>query len=337
MKVQVKIDKNAALKAGLDRHGPVIVEVPAAALSDQMREELANYADSGQADYALGDEVRLQSHVRSELSNVDLSPAVTFLRGTPDEVATWLTSAANLRERALRAYRNKQQSEESGALEKLLAILRERKTRSRDETVWSSGLRGQYQYLSPADDLGMRLNSAADRLQLEDRSPQKPPEWLAWERELDAANAAAKAACERELAERAAAIKADEERGEKEISEWIEQHGSRRLKLSHKEGIECGGVYRAERLAHDLPGWSYTKTTPGAYDEPRNPPEEAFDVLEQARKQLPAATLQRWTIKESDVCQDSDEDGVNWRGYVAIGEFLGREVVCGVPADYVED
>lgn len=53
VKIMVHIDKTAALLSGLDRYGPAVVEIPAADLSQEEREELTRHpADQkGRADY----------------------------------------------------------------------------------------------------------------------------------------------------------------------------------------------------------------------------------------------------------------------------------------------
>ena len=71
---------------------------------------------------------------------------------------------------------------------------------------------------------------------------------------------------------------------EDEKREWIEEHGSRRLRRCLAEGIECQAIYRDERIALELPGWEYGAVL-GA-QEARNPPEEALDLLDAARAKL---------------------------------------------------
>lgn len=56
MKVRISVSKAEALKAGFDRHGLVVVDVPAGALTPEQREELARWdygAGSNEADFCL--------------------------------------------------------------------------------------------------------------------------------------------------------------------------------------------------------------------------------------------------------------------------------------------
>lgn len=105
---------------------------------------------------------------------------------------------------------------------------------------------------------------------------------------------------------------------------WIENHGSFRLKRMIEEDIEHQATYRDERLKNDYPGWSWAKNLEGEYDEPRNPLEEAFVILDEARKKAPKAKLVYWTVCEEDITLPA------WRKqYVVVAEFLGQEIVYG--------
>jgi hypothetical protein len=122
--------------------------------------------------------------------------------------------------------------------------------------------------------------------------------------------------------------KAANEQSEKEAKDWIEAHGSKRLKRCLEEGFDCMSAYRDERLAKELPDWRWESHVDGSKEgEPRNPPEEAFELLDQAREDMPDAKLAFWVL-EAGIDEDGDEyDG--WRGYVALANFLGREIVYG--------
>lgn len=120
-------------------------------------------------------------------------------------------------------------------------------------------------------------------------------------------------------------------------NKWIEECGSDRLKHCVKEGIECEAIYRSERLDAERPGWSWAKDVAGQYDDPRNPPIEAFALLAEARGIDPSAKLVWWEVsKDADDIDPDDEDDSDycWQGYAAVAEFLGREIVYGVPAEY---
>lgn len=73
---------------------------------------------------------------------------------------------------------------------------------------------------------------------------------------------------------------------------WIDQHGSPRLKNCIKEGIKCDGAYYSERLQAEYPNWVKYSALEGTTKDPINPPDEAFALLEEARKEIPSAVLQ---------------------------------------------
>lgn len=168
--------------------------------------------------------------------------------------------------------------------------------------------------------LGSCASAAARRI-------EAMPEYKA----LKAAKAAADAARE---SERKAAIEA-KERAEasakaeaaRAMAEWIGAHGSARLRRCLAEGIKCAGLYRDERLAADRPGWQWD--TEGTNDDAVNPPEEAFAMLDAARKTAPTAKLVLLKIDEEtdpdtgDVVRDASES------FAAVADFLGRGIIFG--------
>lgn len=128
----------------------------------------------------------------------------------------------------------------------------------------------------------------------------------------DKANAErAKAEQEAEKARKEREKEAAKARKEAEIEAWANQYGSDRLRRCVAEGIECGAIYRSERLNLEYPGWEIDDSSLPSWDEPRNPPTEALELLDKARASLPAdwseedrklATLVYWS-KEDDDCE----------------------------------
>jgi len=126
---------------------------------------------------------------------------------------------------------------------------------------------------------------------------------------------------------------------EQEQLDWINANGSSRLKRATAEGINCDAIYRDERLALDRPGWCWYSDCDGKSDHPRNPPDEAFEVLDEARKVEPTAKLQYHVIEAAEM---EDENGYAtgdmspaWRGYTAEAPFLGNKLICfGIPEEY---
>lgn len=147
----------------------------------------------------------------------------------------------------------------------------------------------------------------------------------------DAKNAEKAAKAAKEKAEKAAKAKLAEE----EKAAWIEAHGSNRLRRMAKEGIECQAVYRDERLALDRPGWRWLEDVHGENKEPRNVPEEAFAILDEARKVDPEAELDYWVVEHEcdDSCYGDDCPAYDWTGYVATALFLGEWIVLGGPQE----
>ncbi|MFB3910405.1 MAG: hypothetical protein ACE15D_18605 [Candidatus Eisenbacteria bacterium] len=117
---------------------------------------------------------------------------------------------------------------------------------------------------------------------------------------------------------------------------WAREHGSARLRGLLEEGIECGAVYRDERLALERPGWRWERDVYGTGNDPRNAPVEALDLLREARASLPeeeraSAVLRYWVIEEG---HDRDGERIDgWRGYAVIAPYLGTEIVYGGPRE----
>jgi hypothetical protein len=137
-------------------------------------------------------------------------------------------------------------------------------------------------------------------------------------------------------AEEAAAEQAKKEAAQRaadECTEWIKAYGSSRLQRMLREGIELDRAYRDERLAAERPGWVWYQEAPGTYDEPRNPPEKAFELLDQARTVDPSARLAFWTDKHEcdDDCDVDCDKKYDFRGYAAVADFLDAEIVFGLP------
>lgn len=124
---------------------------------------------------------------------------------------------------------------------------------------------------------------------------------------------------------------------------WIRQYGSPRLQRCLEEGIEVGAAYRDERLALERPGWRWEEKVYGAKSEPRNPPAEAFQLLDEARATDPDAKLYHWAVEhDREECQKDSGEPCDcpkyvWTGYVAMSSFLGKAVIFGGPEIEVED
>lgn len=143
---------------------------------------------------------------------------------------------------------------------------------------------------------------------------------------INALRAERMATAEREAAEREAEAARDR-------AEWIEAHGSERLRRCTAEGIECEAAYRDERIAAERPGWRWERKVAGQDRDPRNPPVEAFMLLDEARKVDPQCTLRRWVVDHecNEDCVGGDCPKYDFAGYVAMGKLLGQDIIFGGP------
>jgi hypothetical protein len=128
------------------------------------------------------------------------------------------------------------------------------------------------------------------------------------------------------------AEQAERDREEAERLAWIQEHGSERLRLAVKHGIECVAVYRSERIAHDLPGWSEDYPIGddqkiGQITDSRNPPLAALLALDRE----PDGVALKWAplyIHDPDADHADDDGDVQVEGgiYLLVRQFMGRPV-----------
>lgn len=129
-------------------------------------------------------------------------------------------------------------------------------------------------YNGPLSSTGVRMFCIAD---LQAYAPQEYAE--------------AKSICE-SLRDSRLKREADRERDRQiDRAAWIDAHGSSRLRRAVAENIEHDAIYFSERIEHDAPGWDYYHDIAENSEEPRNPPAEAFFLLDRARMQFPNAKL----------------------------------------------
>jgi len=129
------------------------------------------------------------------------------------------------------------------------------------------------------------------------------------------------------IADRQAFMAAEKKRVDDEVAErnrqafiaeqeamaaWISEHGSELLKRRLEIEIDYEVMYKDERLAKELPGWSWHTRSQGSLTDPQEPSLSDFELLDQARLQLPDARLGRLSYDGS---------------HVAYGEFLDKTVV----------
>jgi len=101
---------------------------------------------------------------------------------------------------------------------------------------------------------------------------------------------------QRRFREEKAERKRKQEEAEQEMHQWIDAHGSERLKLIRKHGLleDSMNVYREERLQRDRPGWIFDHNWhDGNVDHltPRNPSLETMQWADAVIEQYPDAEL----------------------------------------------
>lgn len=342
MRISIFIDKGVALRAAKDVWGRRVVEVPSSELTADERDILADYGDYTvdgnstkaskkypETDFFLEYEGCHYLNDATREHRDILRPIMT--EPTPAVVHASLAALKMIRdakaaaEAAEKASKNSIQ-EQSRLVVQTLDVdrLGKRLEANPNENVYWS-LRDYLGGGKETEDVAMEASHMIDR----DDSL------------FGRVMALRTARLEREKAEREAREEADkkakEEAEAKFIAErdaWVAAHGSKRLQRMLDEDIECTGVYLDERLAMERPGWTYTKAARGEYDDARNPPEEAFTVLDEARKTEPEATMVHWKIEkvyEDGDYPDPEDSKYEWTGYCAVADFLGREIVFGHP------
>lgn len=303
MQIYVNVPLKEAVKRGSAKHGLLPVDVPLDSLTESQREILAWLVEEKDG------RVLLRETHRGYTSG--LGPVANTPEATPEHVLQVLENAvAYKEERAKEAAERKEREHQEEAERRAEAEQQARLPVSEQVRIW--GGVDKWIPVSPLgdyDDLrGPAAEEAARRTQL------------------------AKEEAERQQAAR----KAAEAAAEDERAAWIEQHGSVRLKRLVKEGIEHKAVYRDERLAKERPGWRTITSVPGGYEEPRNPPMAALELLDEARQVDKDAQLVYWTIDHEcsdECCYEADCPKYDWSGYVAIADFdpIDDVIVYGGP------
>lgn len=156
--------------------------------------------------------------------------------------------------------------------------------------------------------------------------------WPEYQALIEASNAVAAKKAADEQARRDAAEaekKAAEQAETRERLAWIAANGSERLRRCVAEKISCLATYRDERLAAERPGWRWWDAVRGKDLDPRNPPAEAFDLLDEARAIAPDAELRFVEADAETDDETGDETAHEIRGYACLANFLGRQIVFG--------
>lgn len=352
MQVYVHVDQAESVRRG--KSAPrrlALVTVNPEAMPDEARDLLASRL-AMKSEKELGVGSSYQDNLPCVVSRPGHNSLLTVPEPTPEGLIESLRAAV-----ARNAEEDRKKAEEAAAerakrRERTLAVLAQRKTREAIARGVQVGVRNGEIFVAPVEYLpgGHQHDTWASYQRVYrdwpynyDGEVAESPEARAWQKELDAENQRRQLAAIEEAKLRVlAALEEDtqkalaEAQAENERLVWINQHGSERLKRMLQEGIECDATYRDERLSLERPGWAWTKPARGEYDDPRNPPLEAFKLLDEARKLAPDAKLVYWQVEnDPEDYYDDDRDKYAWTGYVAVAEYLdGREIVFGLPQEY---
>lgn len=343
MRISIFVDKAVAVRAGKDRWGRLVVDVPASELSDDERATLAEYGDYDMSDRGYGSRNASSIYPDTDFfleyegplyANGGARPHADLLRPIMTEPTTDVVHAAIAVLTKIRAEREAKEAAEASArkaIEDRAAAIVATLDVGRLAQLYDASTNGLYGAIvdyvgengEPCHAIQKLIEKNADLL------AQVKATYLARKAREEAERRAAEAA---EKAARAA----EHARYEADRAAWIAAHGSRRLQRMAAEGIECDRVYRDERLAAERPGWVYYQQADGETKEPRNPTEAAFDLLDEARKVQPGAALAYYVIEWEDEDDDNDDDDdeeskYRWTGYVAVAKFLGVTIVYGHP------
>lgn len=305
MRVRIAIEAKDALLAGVDDHGVKIVEIDPEELTEAEREVLACHPAEDDAEFELGSTTCPPQGICQYGGWINVP--YTWLYATPEAVREWLQLATVARQE-----RVAQRKAELGAEA-------EKHAKIRDEL-----LLGEPESLLEKSYSSWRLVSHAG-IESDPRFAQPLAEAATIRDQRNA-----------EIGEaRKAEIEADRAMKEEAVAEkshWIAEYGSERLQRLAEEEIEHNAVYLDERLALERPGWAWYRDIECECDNPRNPPLDAFDVLDAARKVDSEAELAWGYVdwdedEEQDEYSDEERDQYKWTGYCARAEFLGREIV----------
>lgn len=297
MKIRITVDKSEALRAGKDRYGFAVVDVPAESLSAGEREFLIEwttdreYRDSTykgpEADYYL-DRTRLENE---NGYSYDTTQPGAIAEATPEAVhrliAMGVARYAALAEKKARAQAEELAKREA-AIARVLAEPVEGWVEERYRT-WEVKS-GHYGIDDP------RLS--AKRAQAEAICAER--------------NAARKAEREREAAE----AKAAKERGESELREWAAVHGSALLRARIADGFEWVKLAQNEWAGAVVADLGDEADCPDGYDSDKNeerttPTLGEIEALRAARKRLegkPATVELRWLTYAPEVDEDAYPD-----------------------------
>jgi len=335
MELHVRIDRAEALRRGIPTSGDRLTIRPTdeeiAALPSEDRELLAARLQDDGSVAARTPGGEIQRNQRLIVAQPTLAGVLDAIRAEEDAVTIHRRERLERRAAAREAYANACRE-----------VIEQRRTMLREHRLPADKGWDRYEVPAPAWPKADAYTDSGAACDGEIRAAliAEIPGAVAWQQELEAQAVAAREAAlavhEAEIAER----ERQKQEAADERRRWIEEHGSERLRRAATEGIEHGAIYRDERLELERPGWIWLDDVAGDVDEARNPPGEAFAVLDAARKVEPQATLKYYRVirhytdaQLDEVADDPDFEPGDVTGYVAEAEFLGRTIVFGPVID----
>jgi hypothetical protein len=328
MKIVVNINKRVAILAGQDKAGEQVIDVPDS-LTDGQRKELS-YWDHNPQGTSLDNRFYLMlrhcglSDPRNEVFN-------SLADTEPESVARLLDQLAVLRSAEIAKEEKEEQEgrkrkedrkrliEEANEILSLSDLVVERKNGC---TAHSKNLSESYSSFSvelPKEGPFKDINS----YEFKRRFPKR------WDKANEIAERKKKEA-------RKAAQEIVDERAAKAVAErneWIQAHGSDRLKMILEEGmIETSmAVYRDEKLAVDRPGWIWDATWhDGAVEHNtiRNPTEDDLFWYRTVKKVYPKCEMvYAFLGAEPGDYYENDEDEPRVKEAAITDCFLGKDIV----------
>jgi hypothetical protein len=294
LKIRLRVNPDAAIRAGRNQAGEVLVTVPLD-LTDQQRETLLSLPRDKYSGYDQPEFFDLATPPKScpDFYGVDIHFQLPAIPDASDQSVKTLLDAYP---GAIETYRRKMQAYAMRCADAALT--------ARNPTTHDT----KFDEFLPADMLAeLKVVRAELNAEIEAKRRKQKAE---------------------EEARKESIIQMqmrDDEKKEKlkrAGEAWIEEHGSPRLRRLVKEGFEYGAVYRDERLALERPGWAWENDPNLSYDPPRNPPQEALDLLDRARESDPECYLRYYKLSVEDGYRDYHQ-----YGYLVLGEYMGKTVV----------
>lgn len=301
MKVRINIDKVSALDAGSDRHGLVVVEVPASEFTPEERAILARNTyggrpDEPRADFYLDDPNVLGGY-HAKRKGFYAGALKVATEATPEAVHAVLKAIEGADARAMA---------DIEAEEEKAAKAEEARAKEQEDVIRRFAA-------APIEELIRDTGSTWDVV-------MELTTWVGQDPRVAPRKEEAVAEARRRNERRRAEEKAEAERVKIEKGRWVVDHGSDYLKKAYGAGYDCQRLYVTERAAMEHPGFVVDFDDLAAWKERSCPSEAALDAAEEVEDSCEVVwlTAPPWTVDEYD------EEGFEPREALVIGDYLGK-------------